>query len=62
MTRKEAIAEGYVFYCLECEGLYKVIPNRRHEDGHNGYQVAACRRCGCDMFARLDDDSQGEPQ
>ena len=60
MTRQEAIAEGFVFYCLECSCTYKEVPSRRHEDGHDGYQVASCRRCGCDLFARLDDNSKAE--
>jgi hypothetical protein len=58
MTRKEAIAEGWVFFCLECNALYKKVPGRQHEDGHNSHMVASCRRCGCDLFARLDNNSK----
>ena len=58
MTRQEAIAEGHVFYCLQCNTLYKEVPTRDYADGHNGHQLASCRRCGCDLFARLDNGSK----
>lgn len=60
MTREEAIAKGLTYYCLECSCTYKEIPQRVYEDGHGGRLIGLCRRCGCDLFARLDDDSQAK--
>jgi len=60
MTRKEAIAAGWVVYCLECSCLYKEVPSQQYEDGHDGHQLESCRRCGCDLFARLDDNSKAQ--
>ena len=60
MTRQEAIDEGHVFYYLQCNALYKEVPTRDYADGHDGHQLASCRRCGCDLFARLDNGSKVE--
>jgi hypothetical protein len=60
MTREEAIAEGHEIYCLQCNALYKEVPTRDYADGHNGHQLASCRRCGCDLFASLADGSKVE--
>jgi hypothetical protein len=53
MTCGEAIAKGYVYYCLECRKVYKAIPPYTYEDGHGGRSLEACTRCGCDLFGRL---------
>ncbi len=57
LTRKEVIAKGYTVYCLECAKVYKVAPMRDYDDGHGGRQTDSCNRCGCDLFANLEDDT-----
>ncbi len=57
MTREEALAKELVYYCLECSCTYKEIPSRQYEDGHGGRLLGMCG-CGCDLFARLDNNSQ----
>jgi len=60
MKRQEAIAKGYVFYCLECTAVYKKVPTRDYADGHSHRQLESCRRCGCDLFARLDNNERAK--
>jgi hypothetical protein len=56
MTREEAMADGYIWFCLGCNKAYKKKPTEQYEDGHGGRQLEMCS-CGCDLFARFDDDS-----
>ena len=56
MKREEAIEKGLVFYCLKCRCVYKKIPQQQYEDGYDGSLIGICRRCGCDLFARLDNE------
>jgi len=53
MDVKEAISKGFVWFCMECNKVYREQPTRRYEDGHGGWQIEMCR-CGCDLFGRLD--------
>lgn len=57
MTREEAIAKGYRFYCPGCSRPYRELPTQQYEDGHGGRQLAMCR-CGSDLFANLSDDTR----
>jgi hypothetical protein len=54
MTKEEAIAEGYIWFCLGCNKAYKQKPTEQYEDGHGGRRLEMCS-CGCDLFARLDE-------
>ncbi len=52
MTRDEAIAKGYRYFCLECSTVYKEKPIAPYDDGHVGRMLEMCR-CGCDLFDNL---------
>jgi len=54
MTREEAITEGYKWYCLKCNTVFKDKPTQNYEDGHGGRLLEMCR-CGSDLFDKLDD-------
>ena len=56
MDKKEAIKSGYICYCAKCNTAYKNVPTEQYEDGHGGRQLEMCR-CGCDLFARLADNT-----
>lgn len=56
MTKQEAIAEGYQYYCASCHGVWKEKPTIIYEDGHGGCRRAWCKRCDDNLIVRLDDD------
>ncbi|HCR41769.1 TPA: hypothetical protein DIV45_00105 [Patescibacteria group bacterium] len=55
MTREEALAKDYLYYCLNCNKVYKELPVENYEDGHGGRNLQMCK-CGCDLFADLKTD------
>ena len=57
MTKQEVLDKGYLYYCVACSKVYKMLPTEQYEDGHGGRQLSMCR-CGCDLFANLHDDSR----
>lgn len=54
--RQEVIAEGYKYYCLNCNKVFKDLPYQPYEDGHGCRQVPFCS-CSSDLFATLEGDS-----
>ena len=57
MNRKEAIAEGYKYYCLNCKRAFKEKPTQPYEDGHGGRMIEMCR-CGSDLFGSFEEDER----
>ena len=58
-SRADAIKEGYKYYCINCNTVYKHLPTEDYEDGHGGRLLTMCR-CGCDIIADLKTDETVE--
>lgn len=52
--RREALGEGYRYYCFRCRRIYKELPKQSYEDGLKGRQITVCG-CGCDIFTNIKD-------
>ncbi len=52
IIREQAKKEGYKYYCIACNKIYKEKRTERYEDGHGGRQIEMCS-CGCDLFDNL---------
>ena len=59
MLKKQlAIKKGFKYYCVECLRTYKELPTEQYEDENGKARIVICPRCGCDLFAKLEDDAK----